>query len=215
MIVPNLKEEKSLISQGYKYVIGIDEVGRGAWAGPLVVGAVILPRNKRLYKIRDSKLLTREKREQLFPKITNWVSGWAVGEVSSFEIDKLGLSKSIQLAAQRAIFNLRINIDFVLIDGNWNYLKDIYPKNFRTIKSGDSLCLSIATASILAKFIRDRKLTELHSLYPNYNFKNNKGYPTKEHINNLSQFGPCEIHRQSYAPIKSYSKNIKEIKIKR
>ncbi len=204
MVIPNLKEEKLLAGQGYKYIVGVDEVGRGAWAGPLVVGTIVLPLGKRLYKVRDSKLLSRKKREIIFPKIINWVSGWSVGEVSSFEIDEFGLSRAMKLAGERALLGLRINVDFVLLDGNWNYLKES-TENCKTIKFGDSKCFSIACASIVAKVIRDRKLTELHALYPNYNFKNNKGYPTKEHINSLSQFGPCEIHRQSYFPIRQLS----------
>ncbi len=207
MIIPNFKEEKTLINQGCKYIVGIDEVGRGAWAGPLVVGAVVLPQAKRLYKIRDSKLLTCEKRENIFPKIINWVESWAIGEVSSLEIDKLGLSKAIKLAAKRAIKNLMVNADFVLIDGNWNYLRKIFPKNCKTIKEGDGKCLSIATASIIAKVIRDRRLIELHCLYPKYDFARNKGYPTKKHITMLKKIGPCKIHRKSYTPIRLFSKN--------
>lgn len=209
MIIPNLKEERFLVNQGYKCIVGVDEVGRGAWAGPLVVGVIILPLGKpfdktqgrRLYRIRDSKLLSKERREVVFPKIINWVDGWATGEVSSFEIDELGLSKAIKLAGKRALESLRINIDFVLLDGNWNYLKDS-TKNCKTIKSGDSKCFSIACASIVAKVMRDKRLSELHPLYSNYDFHKNKGYPTKFHLEALSEFGPCEIHRQSYAPIK-------------
>lgn len=199
-LAPKFKEEENLFSLGYQYVAGVDEVGRGAWAGPLIVAAVIFP-SKRLYKVRDSKILSKEKRESLFLKIQKEALAYALGEVSNKEIDQLGLSTAIKKAAKKAIDSLKIKPDFCLLDGNWNYLKDFFPES-KTIKKGDSLCFSIAAASIVAKVSRDKMMEELDPKHFLYDFKNNKGYPAKNHLKALGKYGPCKIHRFSYEPIK-------------
>ncbi len=197
-IVPHTKIEKSFISKGYNLIAGVDEVGRGSWAGPLVTAAVILPKDKRLYKIRDSKLLTPEKREDYFKKIYKIAESIGIGQVTEEEIDELGLSYAIKLSGERVLENLHIKPDYVLLDGNWNYIKEI---ECETIIGGDNISLSIACASIVAKVTRDRLLINYHSKYPHYDFKNNKGYPAPKHKDALNKLGPCEIHRKSYAPI--------------
>lgn len=198
-IIPHTRKERNLISCGYNIIAGVDEVGRGSWAGPLVAAAVILPIDRRLYKIRDSKRLNFKRREEMYKKIEQIAESIGVGQATEKEIDSLGLSSAIKLAGVRAIEDLDIEPDFALLDGNWNYLKERI--ECQTIVSGDSYCLSIACASIIAKVTRDRLLVKYHSRYPQYDFKNNKGYPAPKHKEALEKIGPCKIHRKSYAPI--------------
>ncbi len=199
-IIPHTKQERNLISCGYNIIAGVDEVGRGSWAGPLVAAAVILPMDRRLYKIRDSKRLNFKIREEMYKKIKQGAKSIGIGQTTEEEIDELGLSQAIKLTGARALEDLDIQPDFVLLDGNWNYLKERV--ECQVVTGGDSLCLSIACASIIAKVTRDRLLIAYHSKYPQYDFKNNKGYPAPKHKEALKKIGPCKIHRKSYAPIK-------------
>jgi ribonuclease HII len=198
-IIPHTKQERLLTLKGYKIIAGVDEVGRGAWAGPVVAAAVVLPKNKRLYKIRDSKVLNTSRREEIFERIYNIAKFIGIGKVTEKEIDRLGLSQAIKLAGNRALENLGISVDYILLDGNWNYLKEKI--ECQAIIGGDSYCVSVACASVIAKVTRDRLLIKYHSKYPEYDFKNNKGYPSPRHKKALGKFGPCKIHRKSYAPI--------------
>lgn len=177
-------------------VAGMDEVGRGAWAGPLTVGAVVIPTDRRIYKVRDSKMLTEDEREAMFDRVTGWAAQWAVGHASQIECDELGMSEAQRLAARRALDGLGVTVDRVLLDGNWDFVGDGRSK---TIVRGDRTSLSIAAASIVAKVSRDRIMRGLASSYPMFNFEGNKGYPCPIHKAALQGWGPSAIHRRSWA----------------
>ena len=154
---PTKRFEHSLWSAGNKHVVGIDEVGRGAWAGPLTIAAAVIPKDKRLYKVRDSKALNEKERESLYDAITNWCSHWSVGHATNQECDEFGMSHAQKLATKRALTSLNIEIDHALIDGKWDFVGEFVGKANRTmIIRGDAKCLSIAAASILAKVTRDK-----------------------------------------------------------
>src|SRR4051794_17284740 len=145
---PSLAVERELWAQGHEVIVGVDEVGRGAWAGPLTVGAAVLPSDRRVYKIRDSKMLTEPEREALFDRIASWCVTWSVGHASYAECDELGMADAQRLAARRAIDGLGVEPDQVLIDGNWDFVGGGHTQK---LVKGDARCLSIAAASILAK----------------------------------------------------------------
>lgn len=193
---PGLAVERELWDAGYDTVVGVDEVGRGAWAGPLSVGAAVVPMGRRVYKIRDSKMLTEPEREALFERIAGWCVSWAVGHASHEECDELGMSEAQRLAARRAIDHLDVNPDFVLVDGNWDF---VARGRTRRIVRGDATSLSISAASILAKVTRDRWMRARAPEYPGYNFENNKGYPGPRHKAALQAMGPSALHRRSWA----------------
>lgn len=190
---PGLTVERGLWESGSKVVVGIDEVGRGAWAGPLTVGAAIVPREKRVYKIRDSKLLVEYEREALFDRIAAWVAGWSVGHASPQECDELGMSEAQRLAGRRALAGLGKHPDEVIVDGKWDFIGGA-----KMIVRGDATSLSIAAASILAKVTRDRMMRQGAHQFPGYNFEANKGYPCPVHKAALQAWGPTAIHRRSW-----------------
>ena len=190
---PGLAIERSLWEDGSDVVVGIDEVGRGAWAGPLTVGAAVVPADRRVYKVRDSKMLTEPEREALFQRVSEWTRAWAVGHATPEECDELGMSDAQRLAARRAIAGLGITPDAVLVDGNWDFVGGA-----RRIVGGDRLSLSVAAASILAKVSRDRMMRAWAPEFPAYNFEGNKGYPCPVHKAALQAWGPSSIHRQSW-----------------
>ncbi|MGH1493430.1 MAG: ribonuclease HII [Acidimicrobiales bacterium] len=192
---PGLSEERELWAAGHETVVGIDEVGRGSWAGPLTIGAVVVPKDRRLYKLRDSKQLTEPEREALFERITEWCAAWSVGHASHAECDRLGMSAAQKLAAARAIEGLGMPVDAVLLDGNWDFVG--HPVTRKLVK-GDAKCLSIAAASILAKVVRDRHMRSQAELFPWFNFESNKGYPCPLHRTALQGYGPTTIHRRSW-----------------
>jgi len=193
---PSLAVERQLWADGHEVVAGIDEVGRGAWAGPLTVGVAVLPCERRVYGVRDSKMLTEARREQLFDRVAGWCRAWAVGHASPDECDRLGMSQAQRLAARRALDQLGLTPDQVLVDGRWDFIGD---GNTRVIVKGDARCLSIAAASILAKVSRDRIMRESAHCYPGYDFDSNKGYPCPRHEMALQACGPTAIHRRSWA----------------
>lgn len=188
--------EQQCWDTGDEVVVGVDEVGRGAWAGPLTIGAVVLPRTGRVNGIRDSKLLSPARRDLLFDRIDSWAQCWAVGHASESECDDLGMSEAQRLAARRAIDALERPVDRVLVDGSWNFV-DWLPS--LAIVKGDRTCLSIAAASVLAKVVRDRLMVDASEHYPAYGFDANKGYPAPHHRMALAGYGPCAIHRRSWA----------------
>lgn len=190
---PGLSVERGLWADGQTVVVGVDEVGRGAWAGPISVGAAVVPRDRRIYKIRDSKMLTEEERESMFDRIADWCETWSVGHASHTECDELGMSEAQRLAARRAIAGLGVNADHFLVDGKWDFVGGA-----QKIVGGDRTSLSIAAASILAKVTRDRLMRELAPQYPGYNFEANKGYPCPTHKANLQALGPSALHRRSW-----------------
>ncbi len=190
---PGLVVERGLRQTGIDIIVGMDEVGRGSWAGPLSVGAAIVPLDRRVYKIRDSKLLTEDERESLFERIANWCLAWSVGHASAAECDELGMSEAQRMAARRAIDGLGIEPDHVLLDGKWDFVGGA-----TRIVRGDRSSLSIAAASILAKVTRDRIMRDLAEPHPGSNFEANKGYPCPTHKAALQAWGPTAIHRRSW-----------------
>ncbi|MGA7229079.1 MAG: ribonuclease HII [Acidimicrobiia bacterium] len=190
---PDLSIERRLDEMGCDFVVGIDEVGRGSWAGPLTVGAAVVPLDRRVYKVRDSKMLTEAEREALFDRIADWCVTWGVGHASPEECDRLGMSDAQRLAAKRAIQALDVEPGHVLVDGNWDFVGGA-----TKVVRGDSKSLSIASASILAKVTRDRLMRESAEHHPAYNFEANKGYPCPIHKAALQAWGPTSIHRRSW-----------------
>ncbi|AMX02230.1 ribonuclease HII [Microbulbifer thermotolerans] len=178
---------------------GVDEVGRGPLAGDVVAAAVILDPNKTIEGLADSKKLSEKKRELLFDEIRERALCFAVARATVEEIDRLNILHASLLAMRRAVENLRIQPEFVVVDGNrkpdWNYPCD-------TVVKGDGRVAAIAAASILAKVTRDREMVALDGEYPGYGLSAHKGYPTKAHLEALERLGPSPIHRQSFAPVK-------------
>lgn len=190
---PGLLVERGLRERGLDVIVGMDEVGRGSWAGPLTVGAAIVPLDRRVYKIRDSKLLNEAEREALFERIAAWCRAWSVGHATPDECDRLGMSDAQRLAAQRALDGLGLVPDHILLDGKWDFVGGA-----TRIVRGDLTSLSIAAASILAKVTRDRLMREWAEHHPGYNFEANKGYPCPVHKAALQAWGPSAIHRRSW-----------------
>ena len=191
-------------ARGHDVVVGIDEVGRGSWAGPLMVGAAIVPRDTRVNGIRDSKLLTEREREALFPKIAEWCVSWAVGAASQEECDRLGMSAAQKLATRRAIESLTVTPDVAITDGKWDFVSPSVANVELAVKA-DLRCLSVATASVLAKVVRDRLMRELAESYPLWSFDTNKGYPCQVHKAAIQGYGPSAIHRRSWVFMDNYN----------
>ncbi len=193
---PTRDEEKIFWNEGHDIVVGVDEVGRGSWAGPLTVGAAVIPKDRRIYNVRDSKQITEKNREALYGRVAQWCEHWAVGHASNEECDALGMSAAQKLAAQRAIDGLGVTPDAYLLDGRWNFVDH---QCVRTIVKGDTKCLSIAAASILAKVTRDRLMRSHGETYPAFDFASNKGYPSPKHRQTLAKVGPTPLHRVSWS----------------
>ena len=203
--------EEEGYSHGFKSIAGIDEVGRGPLAGPVVAAAVILPRGYTHPEIKDSKLLTSKQRERLAPIVRENAICWGVGVVEVEEIDRLNILQASLLAMVKALAVLKSKADCVLIDGNQTiplplfrigkFLpgRSLYQK---TIIKGDQSCLSIAAASIVAKVARDEMMMELDKQYPEYGFAAHKGYSCVAHFHALKRFGACPVHRQSFKPVR-------------
>jgi ribonuclease HII len=197
MIIPTLDFETKLWNSGYSLVCGLDEVGRGCFAGPVVAGAVVFPKKIVLPSgIADSKLLTPQKREILSLEIKKTALFWAVGEISVLHINKLGIGKATQMAFRKAISNLGKIPDYYLIDAF--FIKHLEKLKQKPIQGGDKICASISAASIIAKVYRDDLMRNLHKIYPQYNFEQNKGYGTKDHREAIKKHGLCKIHRTSF-----------------
>jgi len=194
--------ENKLKQKGFINIAGIDEAGRGPLAGPVVAAACILPKDAVFLSLNDSKQLSEKQRESLFIQITETVGiQFGIGEASVDEIDRCNILQATFLAMQRAVNALSSPPDYLLIDGNLSPLFEI-PK--QTIIKGDSLSVSIAAASVLAKVFRDRLMKEMDQKWPNYGFKQHKGYGTSKHLEAIEKWGPCPIHRKTFDPIKRY-----------
>lgn len=191
---PSFFHERLLLEHGFQAIVGVDEAGTGAFAGPVVAGAVILPSTSRLGALADSKLKTPAAREQLYGQIVACADGWAVGEASVSEIAVLGLRPANYLAMRRAIEKIA-QADFVLVDA-WTIPQLAIPQ--RGIVHGDRLVKSIAAASIVAKVTRDRLMCQLHEQFPVYGFREHKGYGTKAHLAAIAAYGPCAAHRSGW-----------------
>lgn len=190
---PPLTEESRAWSAG-RTVAGVDEVGRGAWAGPLTVAVVVPPPGIRLRGVRDSKQLSAIRRRDLAPRIKSWALRWAIGEASAAECDALGMSAAHRLAARRALVELGDRPDVVLVDGHWDFVG-----GGRTLVKGDRRSLAIAAASVIAKDHRDAHMAEMGERFPWYDFASNKGYPSPAHQAGLHQWGPSVVHRTSWS----------------
>jgi len=196
--VPDLSIEKNKNNLNYKLIAGVDEAGRGPWAGPVYSAAVILDISKIPAEINDSKKMSEKKRDEIYSRIVS-EHHYSIGVADVNEIDELNILQASLLSMKRAITNLHLNPDFVLIDGVHRPNLDIDSEN---IIKGDSKSLSIAAASIIAKVERDRFMKKIDEEYPCYNWKKNKGYGTKEHQNALNIHGISKHHRKSFSPIR-------------
>ena len=187
--------ELSLKEDGYIAVCGVDEAGRGPLAGPVVAAACILPIGCEIIGLNDSKKLSEKKREQLFDEIKEKAIAYSIASASNEEIDKVNILNATMIAMARAIDGLPKKADFAIVDGN---CVRNFPVPAMTIVKGDAKSPSIAAASILAKVTRDRYCLEMDEMYPEYNFKKHKGYPTKEHRELVEKYGPCPLHRKTF-----------------
>ncbi len=194
--MPDFLIEKAAIQNGYKYVCGVDEAGRGPLAGPVCAAAVILASDTEIEDLNDSKKLSEKKREALFDIIKEKALAYSVAYGTLEEIEEYNILEATFLAMNRSIEGLQIKADYALIDGNR------VPKGIKipceTVVKGDAKSASIAAASIIAKVTRDRLLLEYDEQYPQYNFKKHKGYGTKEHTDLILKYGPSPIHRMSF-----------------
>ncbi|MHB8439748.1 MAG: ribonuclease HII [Acidimicrobiales bacterium] len=226
-VLPRLTHEQRLWREGYGLVAGVDEVGRGAWAGPLTVGvAVMAPgRRKTPVGLRDSKMLAEDVRESIFDRVASWCAAWAVGHVGPDECDRFGMTAALRLATRRAFAALPAEArpDAVVLDGNFDYVSplaearlfDVLPDGaaatlpvedqevtctpiVRTLVKADATCASVAAASVLAKVTRDRLMRDVAHCYPAFEFDRNKGYPSPTHKRALCGYGLSAIHRRSW-----------------
>lgn len=190
--------EIRLKKQGYKFIAGVDEVGRGPLIGPVVAAAVILPDDFELEGLTDSKKLSESKRELYFDYIVENALAIGLGKVTAKKIDEINIYEATKLAMKKAISKLEVKPDYVLIDGN---MKFNMRRKYESIIKGDGKSISIAAASVIAKVTRDRMLVKLDKKYPMYGFKDHKGYPTKKHVDAIYKYGIIEKHRKSFKPI--------------
>lgn len=204
--MPTLELEQAIIAKtGLRYVAGLDEAGRGAVAGPVVAAAVILPlddaaRLKELGAVNDSKQLTAQQRDTLFDLICTHALAFGIGSTPADVIDEIGIIPANARAMQAALAQLAPAGEYLLIDGRMKLKNLSLPQ--QSVIRGDSLSLSIAAASILAKVTRDRQMIDIDPTYPHYGFARHKGYCTPQHVAALETHGPCSIHRHSFAPIR-------------
>jgi len=193
--------EKRFMGQGFRKIAGIDEAGRGPLAGPVVAAAVILPLATFQEKVQDSKKVLPKRREFLFERILQEAIAIGTGIVEAEEIDQLNIGKATQKAMAMAVQKLNPQPDLILIDG---IVPVPVPLSQRTIVKGDSLSVSIAAASIVAKVTRDRIMMAYHEKYPEYNFAMHKGYGTREHQKTIQRYGCCEYHRKTFKGVKEF-----------
>ena len=197
----NLKRyEENLYNEGLKYICGIDEAGRGPLAGPVVVGAVVMPRDSMLEFMNDSKKVTEKRRELLYEEIINNSLAYGIGIISQEEIDKINIlnatKKGLHEALGQVIEKLKQKPDIIIVDALREI--DTFGITYESIIKGDATCYSISAASILAKVTRDRIMAEWDKIYPQYGFAAHKGYGTAKHIQAIKEYGPCPLHRKSF-----------------
>jgi len=195
--LPTYDVEQELIAAGARVVAGLDEVGRGAWAGPVLVCAAITDGSPPPEGLTDSKRLTPRRRTAMAEQVRSWVRGYAFGQASPAEIDRLGMTEALRLAAHRALDALPVRPDAVIVDGKHDYVGA--PWTVRTHVKADLTCVSVATASVLAKVHRDALMAELDAEYPGYGFATGAGYPSPVHRAALAEHGPTPHHRLSWS----------------
>lgn len=216
---PTLNEERRLWKAGHRWVAGIDEVGRGAWAGPLSVGVAVVRPGSTMRSLptwlRDSKLLAEDRRESIFDEVAAWCAAWAVGHAAPTECDRWGMTAALRLAAYRALAELPVRPEAALVDGPYDLLgpppsardgggalplpEVETPGTVVPVVGGDASCASVAAASVLAKVVRDRQMRAAARHFPAYDFEQNKGYPSPVHQTALRGYGLSAIHRRSWA----------------
>jgi ribonuclease HII len=192
--------ENALRRQGFVYVAGVDEVGRGCLAGPVVAASVVLDPDCYIPRVSDSKTVTALERERLYDRITSRAVSWAVIAVEPDEIDRINIHQAGLRAMQRAVLASAPMPDMVLVDGGKAFRVPELPMAQRCVVHGDARCTAIAAASIVAKVTRDRTMLELHGRDPRYGFDRHKGYATREHLDAVSRFGYSDVHRRSFRP---------------
>lgn len=211
---PTLRIERALQREGHAVLAGMDEVGRGALAGPVSVGVVVIDERTRTVPkgVRDSKLLSQQARERMVPKVQRWAMAYAVGHASAAEIDEVGIMACLRRAGTRALAQLTVVPDLIILDGNHNWLADPAQQGLlglldeetpplppvKTMIKADMRCSSVAAASVLAKVERDQMLAAMAEDYPHYGWAGNKGYSAKDHLDALDIHGPCVQHRRSW-----------------
>lgn len=205
-----LDAERELFARGVSAVLGIDEVGRGALAGPVAVGAtlVLSSTSDPPDGLRDSKLLSPQRRDEMEPIVRDWVAASAVGYASSLEIDEHGILVALRIAGERALRDLRCTYDVVILDGNYNWLQRperpnvadgaVCEREVIVRTKADRDCASVAAASVIAKVARDRLMSELHRAHPHFGWDANKGYAAASHVDAIVAHGACEHHRRSW-----------------
>lgn len=198
---PTLDIERSFFHRGARIVVGIDEVGRGAIAGPVTVGAVAVTSQvgEIPHGLRDSKLMTPKRREEMVPRIHQWAHAWSIGSATAQEIDRIGIMSALGLAATRALQGLGVQPNVVIIDGNTSFLlaEPGGPEVVTQIKADQNIAC-VAAASVLAKVNRDAVMTEFDRDYPHYGWASNKGYGAKVHTDAIQTHGVCDLHRTSW-----------------
>lgn len=202
MSFPHTRYENSLRRKGYKLIAGLDEAGKGAWAGPVVAAAVILPPELKLSGLRDSKLLTSTQRKEFYLEITKKAISWSVGVISEKTIDRIGIVLANIQAMEKSLNRLTVDPDYLLID--YFKLKNVKIP-YRSLVNGDQMVSTIAAASIIAKVTRDHIMIEAHKYHPKYDFHVHKGYGTDRHHKMILRYGICDLHRRSFSPIKDFS----------
>jgi ribonuclease HII len=201
--------EKEIFKQGFRSIVGIDEVGRGPLAGPVVAACVACRDDfeipAELLEVKDSKLLCEKKRECLYEAIMNSFPAVGIGICDNFTIDRINILQASFLAMRESIGMLKDEPDYVLVDGHMP-IPNLSLRQ-KAIVKGDARVFLIAAASIVAKVVRDKMMREYHENYPQYNFLKNKGYGTKDHFKCLENYGPCQIHRYSFEPVRRFKRH--------
>jgi len=198
---PTCELKESYLSQGYELIAGLDEAGKGAWAGPVVSAAVVLPKEVDLPGLNDSKLLSKAKRDELFDLIKKQAISFGVGIKDAYTVDEIGLAEAHRQSMREAIAQLQNKPDLLLVDGTG--INKLGVETICVVK-GDQKSKSIAAASVLAKVTRDRLMEKYNEAHPDYGFDKHKGYGTKLHEEALVKHGPCDLHRLSYTPVYQY-----------
>ena len=199
MIDPTLERERALWAKGFEVVAGVDEVGRGPIAGPVIAGAVVFaPGQEPIDGLRDSKLLTARERERLANEVRRAAFAWALGGASVREIDRINIRRATALAMRRALNHLRRYPDYVLLDGH--ALPEL-DREHESVIDGDALCQTVSAAAVLAKCARDRLMARLAPRYPDFGWDHNKGYATRDHLSALSRTAPTPHHRITFSPM--------------